>query len=131
MLELDILNTTYESVRGVVAVSPCGRAMVFQLGTAAPSVVVVKETGADVKSEDPRRAASRNPSRPAVELLIANGRGKKGIVTVEPNEVAEATLPLLVTADVDPRSTLPVPPLPPMVGAPVAPPMVIRTGGRK
>ena len=56
------------------------------------------------------------------------GKGENGIGTVA-NEVAEDTLPLFATAAVDPKPTLPLPPLPPMLGAPVDPPTVIRTGG--
>jgi hypothetical protein len=59
------------------------------------------------------------------------GKGENGIVVAVPTADAEATLPLWVTVEVTPKLTLPLPPLPPMAGAPVDPPMVIRTGGRK
>src|SRR5205823_4557643 len=110
-----------------------GRAMLFQEG----AVIVPRFAALTAVDESnvPIRIASRRPSRPTftlplVMLPVANVSVKNGTAT-EANCVADATLPLFKTVGVVPKAAVPVPPLPPIRGAPVAPPTVIRTrGGR-
>src|ERR1700720_1097388 len=118
----DSLNTTKLSVRSVVEVSPVGRAMLFQEGAViVPRFAAL--TAVD-ESDVPIRSASRRPSRPTftlplVMLPVANVSGENGTVTEAPNCVADATLPLFKTVGVVPKAAVPVPPLPPIRGAPV------------
>jgi hypothetical protein len=119
----DSLNIAKWSARSV-DVSFVGRTTSFHEGVGGPRVAVLKADPSEaLKSETPIRIASRNPSRPTVELPVAKGWLELLNVMVEKGGTG-SILPLLVTVEAAPKPMVALPPVP-------VPLMVIRTGGRK